>query len=90
MRRSLSRTTLLQIAMGPDYQLPAIARDHGWNLSRVQWYAGTPRPVALSRRPSRAGACSHRSTDGSVPCRDCRVTASDFINAARGYLDTLV
>jgi hypothetical protein len=31
--------------------------------------------------------CEHRSTDGTVKCRECGRTATDFISAAADYLD---
>lgn len=34
----------------------------------------------------RKNKCSHSGTDGTVPCKDCGLTASDFITAAYDWL----
>lgn len=66
-----------------DGDYPGVAESLGWRLSRVQNQEG--QVVHLSRR-SRRG-CQHESTDGTVNCPDCGVTALDFIEAAAEYLD---
>lgn len=33
------------------------------------------------------GTCEHRYTDGTIPCPDCGLPASEFIAAAWRYLD---
>jgi hypothetical protein len=68
-----------------DYEWPGLARSLGWNLARVQRVRGAMQHLA--RLPSRATACLHLGTDGTVDCRDCGVTASEFIRAAAEYLD---
>lgn len=70
-----------------DWDFPATARGLGWNMARVQVRSGTT--VHLSRRPRRADACQHRGTDGTIDCRDCGATASDFIGAASDFLSGL-
>ncbi len=35
----------------------------------------------------RLKVCNHSHTDGTVDCPDCGVTAGQFIDAARGWLD---
>jgi len=68
-----------------DYEWPGLARSLGWNLTRVQRVRGVTQHLA--RRPSRATACAHRGTDGTIDCCDCEVTAGEFIRAAAEYLD---
>lgn len=68
-----------------DWDYPSLASEFGWSLTRVQKDAkGNVR--YLARRPSRGQYCPHRSTDGTVNCPDCGVTASQFIGAAGEYL----
>lgn len=68
-----------------DYDFPSIARDLGWNLTRVQ--RDKQGKVRHLLRASRRG-CQHIGTDGTVDCRDCGVTASAFIEAAADFLDS--
>lgn len=68
-----------------DWDWPSLAQAFGWSLARVQRRQG--RTVELLRR-SRTG-CQHESTDGTVDCRDCGVTATEFITAASNYLDDI-
>lgn len=70
-----------------DWDYPATARDLGWNMRRVQGDAFTARH--LRRAPNRGHGCDHRSTDGTIACPDCGVTASAFIACAAEYLDSL-
>jgi hypothetical protein len=70
-----------------DWDFPATARGLGWSLSRVQKRAGSVQHLA--RRPTRADACQHRGTDGTIDCRECGVLASDFIAAASDFLSGL-
>jgi hypothetical protein len=65
-----------------DYDFPAAAMRCGWSLTRVQKRNG--KLVHLARRTS--VGCQHRSTDGTVDCRECGVSASAFIEAAGDYL----
>ena len=69
---------------GTDFELPFAAELVGWSLRRVQRIDGEL--VVLSRAARSKKSCDHRSTDGSVDCRDCSVTAMDFITAASDYL----
>lgn len=82
-----------------DWDFPATAESCGWNMRRVQ---RTPETYAklsplchcgetrfLQRAPNRDHGCSHVGTDGTIDCRDCGVTASEFISAAAEYLDSL-
>jgi hypothetical protein len=61
-----------------DWDYPATAESLGWSLRKVQ------KP---GRR--RKNKCDHRSTDGTVDCSDCGITASEFISAAGEYLDSI-
>jgi hypothetical protein len=55
----------------PDFEYPSVARDFGWDMRSVQ----------------REGhSCHHESTDGTVTCRECGLTATDFISAAYDWL----
>lgn len=58
-----------------DLDFPALARDFGWDMT------GTVQAEPMTFR------CCHLSTDGSIDCAECGVTASDFIAAARTFLD---
>lgn len=76
-----------------DWDYPATAERFGWSLRRVQKIGGELRLrqrgfSVLQADPAR-GRCPHSSTDGTVDCRDCGVTASEFIEAAGAYLDGL-
>lgn len=92
------RGTLIQT----DWEYPATARDCGWSLTRVQRVLDVDclddgpafAILHLSRRPTaRAmesrGYCEHAGTDGTVACRDCGLTAGEFISAAAEYLDSI-
>lgn len=64
-----------------DWDYPGLARSFGWDMRRVQLNGG--RDVCGRFAPR----CEHRSTDGTVPCRECGLTASHFIGAAQAWLD---
>jgi hypothetical protein len=65
-----------------DWDFPSAAQGLGWSLSRVQKRGG--KTVFLARKGK---GCDHGSTDGTVNCKECGVTASEFINAAREFLE---
>lgn len=65
-----------------DYDFPGIASTFGFSLARVQ----APGREFSSEDPDRP-PCRHEHTDGTVDCRDCGVSAGDFITAARQFLD---
>lgn len=67
-----------------DYDYPGAAEACGWSLRRVQIRKGEA--VHLSRRPVHGKGCDHRSTDGTVDCRECGVSASSFIEYAGDFL----
>ena len=56
-----------------DYDAPSVAGTFGWNIRDVQKDEKDP--------------CDHRGTDGSVDCRECGVTASEFISSAIEWID---
>lgn len=56
-----------------DWDYPGVASTFGWSMRDVQ--------------RNTAGDCLHDFTDGTVDCADCGLTASDFIAAARLWLD---
>ena len=61
-----------------DWSFPATAELFGWSLTELQ-----------NDEHDRDGTpCSHDSTDGTVDCPDCGLTASEFIEAARNWLDS--
>lgn len=80
-----------------DWDYPATACDLGWSLTRVQ--KRNRETVELKRRPSRVALgtvraghvrnCAHLSTDGTVTCSECGITAGEFISAAASYLNSL-
>lgn len=76
--RGRDRGTLVQT----DWDYPAYAQELGWSLVRVQGTANKWRH--LSRRSIKG--CQHQSTDGTIACSECGVTASAFISAASEYL----
>jgi hypothetical protein len=56
-----------------DWDFPRLAENLGWSLRKVQ--------------RKRGAGCHHHSTDGTVTCRECGLTASDFIRAAQEWLN---
>ena len=74
-----------------DWGFPSLAQSAGWSLARVQKRGG--RTVAMARinraRLADGRDCRHQGTDGTVDCRDCGCTASDFIRAAGEFLDRI-
>lgn len=58
-----------------DWDYPSLASEFGWSLRRVQ-------------KPGRkrSNRCDHSSTDGTIDCRECGVTATEFICAAGEYI----
>ena len=60
-----------------DWDYPSVASAFGFDMKLIQ----------------KAGVdifCDHSGTDGTVACLDCGLTAGDFIEAAREYLDECV
>lgn len=68
-----------------DWDYPSLARDLGWSLARVQ--RRNRHVVELARRPKQG--CDHDGTDGTIDCRECGVTARQFMTAASNYLDRI-
>jgi hypothetical protein len=55
-----------------DWDFPSLASALGWNIRKVQRKHGY--------------RCDHISTDGTVDCKECSMTASEFISAAAQWL----
>ena len=72
--RNEGRTRLIQT----DWDYPGVASTFGWSTRQVQ---------AKGRK--RRNKCRHDGTDGTVDCRECGVTASEFISAAGEFLTTV-
>jgi hypothetical protein len=54
-----------------DWDFPGVAQSAGWSLDMVQ---------------GQAIDCDHDSTDGTVDCDGCGLSANEFISAARDWL----
>jgi hypothetical protein len=70
-----------------DWHFPGLAQSLGWSLTRVQ-KGRDGRLRLLKRRPTHGTFCPHDSTDGTVTCRGCGLTAGEFIYAASDFLDS--
>ena len=57
-----------------DWDFPGVASTFGWNMADVQ-------------RDDGHSHCQHSFTDGTIDCAGCGVTASQFIDAAREYIE---
>jgi hypothetical protein len=66
------------ILVQTDWDLPGIASSFGWSLTSVQ-------VPGRKRGPKR---CDHRSTDGTITCKECGADAGMFIDAAREWIDS--
>lgn len=71
-RKFAQETGHESILVQADWDFPGLARNLGWNMGP---------------RRTKQGVCYHRSTDGTVNCRDCGKSAGAFIDEAREYLD---
>lgn len=60
------------ISIDSDWDLPGVASTFGWNIRRV---------------PPRKCPDQHSGTDGTVDCPACGTTATEFIEAAREWID---
>jgi hypothetical protein len=69
-----------------DWSFPSLAEIFGWSLRRVQLRNG--KVAHLSRVVASPMNCAHRSTDGTINCTECNVTAHDFIQCAAEFLDS--
>jgi hypothetical protein len=54
-----------------DWDYPGVAQSFGWSLREVQ-------------KPG--SDCPHEATDGTVPCKACGLTQTDFISSAYDWL----
>lgn len=71
------RTLLIQT----DWDYPSVASTFGWNMMDVQKW-----PNEDELRKNTFEPCYHEATDGTIPCKECGVTASEFISAAYDWL----
>lgn len=55
-----------------DWDYPGVASTFGWDITSVQ--------------NDDEHVCEHRGTDGTVDCKECGLSASDFIAAAGNWL----
>lgn len=80
-----------------DWDFPGIASSFGFSLSSVQKCdkcgkisTGLHNQVVKYCKHCQhnvGSVCSHEGTDGTIACEVCKVLASDFIQAAREYID---
>jgi len=64
--------------------------DGSTELVQFDWdYPATARDLGWSGKIGRE-KCEHRGTDGTVDCPNCGKSASEFIQAAARYLDSLI
>ncbi len=73
-----------------DWNYPGTAATFGWSTKSVQkcrecGYVGEP-GWDCSDCGTPMPECEHGGTDGTVDCKKCRCTASDFISAAGDFL----
>jgi hypothetical protein len=89
------RTLLVQT----DWDYPRTAVSFGWSLRQVQRCPscgktadgpapnhGTMAHCSSCDHAWEDGLCDHDGTDGTVPCRNCGCTQTDFISAAYDWL----
>lgn len=69
------------ILIQTDWDFPGVARTFGWDMKDVQKWPDEEELAKAEFEP-----CDHESTDGTVKCKDCGCTPSDFISAAYDYL----
>jgi len=65
------KTTML---VQTDWDYPGVARSFGWNAVAGNFKTGDE-------------DCNHETTDGTVTCKGCGKTSTDFISEAADYLD---
>ena len=91
------------VVVQTDWDYPGFADNFGWSVRNVQKcpacghiftdvdYHADKFTCAdcqsIETGDTVAPCCDHDGTDGTVPCKACGVTASDFINAAGQYLE---
>jgi hypothetical protein len=72
------------ILVQSDYDYPGVASSFGW------WVGFVPAPdgaYAVGIGDFRSCPTEHGGTDGTIDCAACGRTATDFIAAARDWLD---
>lgn len=85
------RTVLIQT----DWDYPGTASTFGWSVQEVQTCPSCGKilsgdDTASLKCPAcdaELKICDHGGTDGTVDCKQCGVTATDFITAAGNYLE---
>lgn len=84
------RTILIQT----DWDYPGVASSFGWSVAHVQKCpdcggSAVGPNIGHCQECDHAWEepCRHESTDGTVDCGECGVTAAQFIEAAREWLD---
>jgi hypothetical protein len=86
------RTVLIQT----DWDYCGVATTFGWPTRNIQRCPACGKVQEVSWKgndqlcencDARWKACDHNYTDGTVDCPDCGIKATDFITAAREYLD---
>lgn len=80
-----------------DWDFPSVAGSFGWSTRHVQKCdrcghasAGHSNIAVKYCRDCNANVgntCYHSGTDGTVKCSECGLQASDFILAARNWID---
>lgn len=68
------RPTKNSVLVQTDWDFPGTASTFGWDMREVQ------------QEDRRESPCDHHSTDGTVTCRGCGLTATDFISVAYDWL----
>jgi hypothetical protein len=80
-----------------DWEYPSLAQSFGWSLTDVQHCRKCKKPIVVwaeDDEPARCDNCNRKKgnvfcdheTDGTVNCKKCGITASDFISAAYDFL----
>ena len=65
-----------------DWDFPGVARAFGWEIYNVQPEVEEEWVDIMKMKK----ICDHDGTDGTVDCRDCGITAGEFISAAYDWL----
>jgi len=79
IRSETGRSVLVQV----DLEFLGVAGAFGWDVRSVQRRDDDDDDAIVLHDC----ACDHCSTDGSVDCADCGVTAAEFIASAQAWLD---
>ena len=79
------------ILVQTDWDYPSVASSFGWSVNHAQkcqacGHVQPKRGYVCEECESGAAYCDHDSTDGTIDCPDCGLTAGDFITAAGEWL----